>query len=366
MGTPIELIPYLFVKRCHFSSAAVLVRYISKIIPSVNQLLREWELKACLCCNPELRLHALNSIRFKAFHCYGGAVYAILDKERENTLIRLIVAYQTLCDYLDNLCDRAGSTDGHAFRLLHKSLINALTPREEVVDYYRLYSLQGDGGYINKLIDECHNCISKLAGYNVVHPFVLELVEWYIELQVRKHINVDKREEYLQQWAAEKLKESPQIMWQEYAAASGSTLAVFCLLGLAANRHVNQEDCREVVNSYFPWICGLHILLDYLIDRQEDLEGGDLNFTFYYQDQEEMINRLKYYTVNSYLQAALLPEPSFHQTIVSGLLAMYLTDYKVKQQGMEKLAEELIAQGGPHCRFICRLCRIVRRLKGMY
>jgi len=38
------------------------------------------------------------------------------------------------------------------------------------------------------------------------------------------------------------------------------------------------DELTQVKNSYFPWVQGLHILLDYLIDQEEDRINGDLNF----------------------------------------------------------------------------------------
>ena len=61
--------------------------------------------------NPELRKQALASIEHKTFHCEGGAIMALMANEHYQEAIRFIVAYQTISDYLDNLCDRSTSQD---------------------------------------------------------------------------------------------------------------------------------------------------------------------------------------------------------------------------------------------------------------
>ena len=59
------------------------------------------------------------SIETKTFHCEGGALYALLAEAHRDDAIRFIVAYQTISDYLDNLCDRSTSLDPEDFTLLH-------------------------------------------------------------------------------------------------------------------------------------------------------------------------------------------------------------------------------------------------------
>lgn len=43
---------------------------------------------------------------------------------------------------------------------------------------------------------------------------------------------------------------------------------------------MTKEMTEKIKAGYFPYIQGLHILLDYLIDQEEDKAGGDLNFCF--------------------------------------------------------------------------------------
>lgn len=344
-----------------FSQAQILAHYIFKTLPRVQKQLKYWEKRASVSPDPGLRQQALASIKHKAFHCQGGAVFAVPYPHNEVLLLRLIIAYQTICDYLDNLCDRAGNTDGEAFLQLHQSLIDALTPGNNYADYYSQYPMYDDGGYLLELVKECRACIEELPSYKTVYKDTIRLVNYYIKLQVTKHISLDKREDTLRKWVNENLSVYPELLWQEFAAASGSTLALFTLFGLAARSDTDEKLCQQTVNAYFPWICGLHILLDYFIDRQEDREGGDLNFTFYYKDAEEMMDRLKLFIREAHKCAALLPTSTFDRTVVEGLLATYLSDKKVKQQGYNIMARELLAESGPSAVKTYRLCSIVRK-----
>src|SRR5699024_9799328 len=80
-----------------------------RIFPAVDRELACWTKRAREIPNEELRKQALASIESKRFHCQGGGVYALLANFHWQKAVRFIVAYQTISDYLDNLCDRSTS-----------------------------------------------------------------------------------------------------------------------------------------------------------------------------------------------------------------------------------------------------------------
>lgn len=344
-----------------FNQMQVLFHFIQHTLPRVQRLLQLWRKEAELCADGELRRQALGSIEGKAFHCQGGAVFAVLCPYQEDVLLNIIVAYQTLCDYLDNLCDRAECLDGTAFRQLHVSLTDALVPQDSRYHYYQTYPYKNDGGYINKIVDECRHNLQHLPSYHLVQKDILELAGLYTELQVRKHIDWAVREKSLIEWAETKTIDCPALRWNEYAAATGSTLAIFALLGLAAREDLDPEEVKATLNTYFPWICGLHILLDYFIDQDEDRAGGDLNFTFYYSDNEIMLQRLKTFIREAHREASQLEQPGFAKTVIEGLLAMYFSDKKVEKQGFQPMARELLKESGHGALQTYYLCSLVRK-----
>ncbi len=349
-------------KSTGWMQAGYLCHYIFRILPHVNRLLSSWRMEAGHCEDAELKRQALASIAGKDFHCQGGAFLAVANPPAEHILVPLIVAYQTLCDYLDNLCDRSDCLEGPAFRQLHLSLIDALTPEAPLRDYYFGYPHSGDGGYIVKLVAECRRQIVHLPCYQLVYHDVIGLVRLYIDLQVKKHLAWEVREDTLKAWAQGNLNWNPGIEWNEFAAATGSTLALFALLELASHSDADAVQAAAILDGYFPWICGLHILLDYLIDQAEDREGGDLNFTFYYADHDYMMDRFKTFIREAHRRASDMPESGFAKTVIEGLLAMYLTDKKVVQQGFSRNARELLYASGSSARCTYQVCKLVRKV----
>lgn len=338
--------------------AKILSRYIGITLPKVQRRLAYWRQEALACPDIILGQQALASLHDKAFHCQGGAVYAAFPPS--DNLLEFIVAYQTICDYLDNLCDRANSTDGEAFAQAHQSLTCALTPGQKPVNYYRGYTQIPDGEYLNKLVQVCQQCLDKVPGYRTVYDEVIQLAELYSHLQVKKHLHKNIREDKLKLWIAEENFGYDGVWWQEMAASTGSTLALFALIRAANQPDCSQSEIEQIKTAYFPWICGLHILLDYFVDRAEDTEGGDLNFTFYYGHEVEMQERINLFVRNSYNHALQIADSGFHLLIINGLLAMYLSDKKINQQNYGKIRSSILGQAPAGARSTYHLCRLVR------
>jgi tetraprenyl-beta-curcumene synthase len=115
------------------------------------------------------------------------------------------------------------------------------------------------------------------------------------------------------------------------------------LVAYAFDRDLSVELTNQVKQSYFPWVQGLHILLDYLIDQEEDRLNGDLNFCSYYKNNDDMLERFKHFVQKATTSVAQLPHTRFHQLINQALLGVYLSDQKVKRQlDVQTMAKQLL------------------------
>jgi tetraprenyl-beta-curcumene synthase len=329
---------------------SLMKRVYKYVLPEVRAELGRWRARADGIADLELRKQALDSMNAKQFHCEGGGVYAAANLEQRHVLIPLIVALQTISDYLDNLCDRSTSLDPNDFRLLHQSMIDAVSPGSPVSNYYALREEQDDSGYLAALVEQCRTSIAALPSYHLVREHVVELVKLYGDLQVYKHIAHADREPALLSWWDEYSSRYPQLMWNEFAAATGSTLGMFMLFLAASDPELEAEQAASIRNHYFPSICGLHIMLDYLIDQAEDRVGGDLNFCSYYDDQRILNERMKQIVNAARKSADELPFGYFHRMIVEGLVALYLSDPKVKGQRDVRDTAKLLMKGSPWSR----------------
>ncbi len=322
-------------------------RVYRKILPAVHKELAYWKSRAQKIPNPELRSQALASIEHKTFHCEGGAILALTAKEDYQKAVKFIVAYQTISDYLDNLCDRSTSLDPNDFAALHESMEDALVLQADRKNYYRLREDQDDGGYLNDLSQACRSVLREVEHYDLIKEYLLELCRYYCDLQIHKHVTQEERVPRLENWFHRYQKRLPEMEWYEFSACSGSTLGIFCLISYAMREDFKGEDAVNIRKGYFPYIQGLHILLDYFIDQEEDRAGGDLNFCTYYENEETLFNRLKHFVSEADRHTEFLPHKKFHQLINRGLLGIYLSDSKVrKQKNVRKLAKGIIKSGG--------------------
>jgi tetraprenyl-beta-curcumene synthase len=322
-------------------------RIYKYVFPEVRSELKRWRETAESMPDPELRKQAVDSLTHKEFHCKGGAVYAAANLPIRHVLIPLIVAFQTISDYLDNLCDRSTSLDPEDFRLLHRSMLDAVDPAAPLADYYALRAEKDDGGYLHELVRTCQSCVSRLPSYPLVRESVRELVGLYGDLQVYKHIRKELRERELLNWWEKHRPKFSHLRWNEFAAATGSTLAVFHLFLAASDTRLTARGVDTIRQAYFPHVCGLHILLDYLIDQEEDMAGGDLNFCGYYEDGETTARQIADIAERARRDIVRLDHPRFHRMIIEGLLALYLSDPKVREQRHVRQISRKLMKGSP-------------------
>lgn len=344
-----------------FYKINLIKKFICDIFPIVDKKLGVYLEMAKDIPDEELSRQAVSSIKTKKFHCQGGGIYALYPGVCQYDMISFIVSYQTISDYLDNLCDRVDISSEKAFRQLHFAMTDALDVSDNIKNYYKYYPYKDDGGYLVFLVNECKKVIRKLPSYELICDRALFVSKLYSDLQVYKHLDIDLREDKMQKWFKKYLGFFPEVSGWEFSAAAGSTLTIFLLIAMAMNRGLRKKEVDKIFNAYFPWICGLHILLDYYIDLYEDKLEGDLNFISYYKDSKECKERMKVFFRNAEQNARTLKYPFFHQTIVEGLMAMYLSDSKAYLGERKEITRELLKESGYFTRLMHFICFQLRK-----
>lgn len=310
-------------------NSLLLMRKIYKdIFPAVKAEWSKWKSLAEKIPDPELRQQAMDVYAKKYFHCEAGGVISMLAGEKSLEAISFIVPYQLICDYLDNLCDQTTSFNAEDFAALHEALRDCFFPGEPKSDYYRHRETKNDGGYLNSLVEGCRQIIEKIPSFPAAKPHVLDLSRYYSELQIHKHVREEEREERLIRWFESYKNELPEMTWYEFSACTGSTVGVYCLLSCAMQPAFTPTYAKMVRDCYFPYGQGIHILLDYFIDQEEDLEDGELNFCTYYQNESEMMERFLFFLKKAKESTERLPHARFHAFLIEGIVAMYLSEEK--------------------------------------
>ena len=339
----------------NFRKLSLLAKYISSF-KETKKLLKSWWQHTLLIPQP-LQEQAQASLRDKAFHCLGGSIYALYPGVNQRVVLQAIVALQTISDYLDNLCDRMEVNSQQAFSQLHLSFSEALDPEISISNYYQYYPYHEEH-YLPALVKACRQAICQLPNYQKHKPLVLELANHYCQLQVLKHLQPNG-ETKLKQWINNNFTDS-ELTWNEWAAATGSTLGIFMLLA-ASYHNYDLKLIKGIFACYFPWIQALHIQLDYLIDANEDIQHNDLNFTFYYQNTAEAISRLQFLYQESKNRIGMLPYSHFHELIIEGLICLYGSDPKVKSSFLYNDYRTLLHDRSTHLMY--QACRALRKAK---
>jgi len=326
-------------------------RFLTAVIPRAGRELALIRTRAQAIPDAALREQALASIDGKAYHVQGGCILATFMRgETARRYIAIVAALETIYDYLDNLCDRLPGVSQAAFATLHASLIDALDDRRTPADYYRDGPPGDDGGYLRSLVGAARDGLRALPNYHAVRDRLVEVAQYYADLQVLKHGPAGVRERACDAWYARNRERFPGLAWWEFAAACGSSLPVFALIALASRERLDRAEIDATVTAYFPGVSAIHILLDYFIDQAEDREHGELNFVACYASPAEAVARLRRLVTTTLARVRTLAGAAHHRFLVEAMCVFYLTHPKVFEQRLDRESDALLRALGSAAR----------------
>lgn len=326
-------------------------RGITWIWPAVSRELEYWRRRASQIPDAQLRQDALQSIELKRENAHGAALFCILPKRRESQLLTLLVAYQTLWDYLDNVSERgafAGSNNGYQ---LHRALTDALDPEAPISDYYRYHPWSDDGGYLRALVSTCQRCCLALPSYAQVRSVVLAGVRG-CAIQAINHLpDREQRERELKAWAERQRQTHQQLRWFERTAAASAFLP-HALLALATEPLNDATYATQIHDAYYPWMALAIAMLDSYVDAAQDAAKGSHSYITHYPDRHVMSERLREILTLTVRETARLPNGSRHLLIAAGMIAMYLSTRVGSEPEALAINNQITAGGGS---FTCLL-----------
>jgi tetraprenyl-beta-curcumene synthase len=129
----------------------------------------------------------------------------------------------------------------------------------------------------------------------------------------------------LASWATRLTPAGTGLRWWETAAGAASSLSVFALIAAAAQPALDVGEAAATERAYFPWIGALHVLLDSLIDRHDDIEAGQHCLVDHYASAEETATRLSAIAAHAMRATEMLPKSVQHATILAAMASFYLS-----------------------------------------
>ena len=322
-------------------------RYWLGIFPLVGRELRHWHERALHIPDPALRRLALITQDSERGNIEGAAAFAVLvPRAQRERVVRAVVAFQTTYDYIDTLAEQPCADPIANGRQLHLALLSALDPGCEHPDYYEYNRASRDNGYIRNLIDTCRSAFSALPSHASVAEPALRCARRMVAYQSLNHGSPDDSRQALAGWAAGSTPAGSELYWWETAAGAASSLSVFALIAAAAQPALALGEAIATERAYFPWIGTLHVLLDSLIDRHDDLEAGQHCLIDHYSSSDEAATRLSAIAAHALHATELLPHSAQHATILAAMVSFYLSSPSTSAPGTMPVAQRVLETMG--------------------
>lgn len=322
--------------------------------------MNSWRAVASAIPTAALRTDALSSLERKRGHTDGAALFSTLAPTRNRSLLRLLVAYEVIWDFLDTVNEH-GATAGQANgSQLHLALIDALDTNRPMADYYRYHPWKDDGGYLRSLVETCRKCSAQLPSFHHARPLLLEEASRAQVLAINHELDAVQRDAKLQAWAEQELPPHPDTSWFELTGAASASLTVHALFALAAQPATSEAEMKRARNAYFPWISAATTMLDSYVDQAEDTANADHSYIAHYPTGAAATERLEVLTRRSLREARQLHHGERHTLLVACMAAMYLSKDSARAPDMREATAALIDAGGTLTKLLHPVLRLWR------
>jgi tetraprenyl-beta-curcumene synthase len=347
----------------------VMARFWIVVLPLARTELRGWRARAAAIPDPGLRAQALTTLDSERLSAAGAALFAATAprtrRRAARALVRALVAYQVICDYLDTLAEQPSADPIANGARLHRALVDAVDDAPHA-DHYGLHRAREDGGYLAALVGACRAGCATLPAWDAVRALAVGEAARN-EVQGINHAPADVREPALRRWARAARADAAagDAAWFELAAAGSSSLAVLALIAAAADPATGAAGAERVRTAYFPWVEALSTLLDSVADRERDLRSGELSFVGQHPSQPAAAARLAQVAARALAGARDLPRGERHVVLVAGMIAMHLSDPGARLPWARPVTEAVLdAADTPAMAPLLAVLRVWRRARG--
>ena len=321
---------------------------------------RKWRALAAEIPDRPIREDALSALRCKRGQTDGAAMFATLPRARNRSLLRLLVAYQIIWDFLDSVSERGAGAGQANGRQLHLALIDALDPARPLSDYYRYNPWREDGGYLRALVNVCRESCAALPCYERVRDLVVEEASRAQVLAINHDLDSARRDKLLQAWAHREFPEGHEASWFELSGASSAGLSIFALLALASEPTCSEREIERTRGAYFPWVSSLAAMLDSYVDQADDAAKGEHSYIAHYPTPELAIEHVCLMVRRCLSDTHSLKNGEKHILIVTSMAAMYLSKDSALTPAMRASTNRIRDCGGSLTRVLLPILRLWR------
>ncbi len=319
-----------------------------------------WRTLAAAIPDRPIREDALSALRDKRGQTDGAALFSTLPRARNPNLLRLLVAYQIIWDFLDSVSERGAGAGQANGRQLHLALIDALDPGRPLSDYYRHNPWREDGGYLNTLVSVCRESCVRLPAYERVRDLVVQEAGRAQVLAINHDLDPSRRDTTLEAWAHSEFPQPGGATWFELSGACSAGLSIFALLALASEPTPTESEITRTRSAYFPWVSSLAAMLDSYVDQTDDACSGDHSYIAHYPTPELAIEHVCLMMRRCLSDVRSLQCSEKHVLIVTSMVAMYLSKDSALTPAMREGTKHILAAGGSLTRILLPILRLWR------
>lgn len=347
--------------------AIAVVRELGWGLRGVLREVERWRAVAEQIPDATIRTDALAALEQKRPNTDGAALFWTVTRQRCPALLRLLVAYEIMADFLDSMIERGAHVGVVNGRQLHLALVEAVDLGTPLSHYFRHHPWQDDGGYLSRLVQACRRGCAALPSYANVRPLLIRAAALAQVQGLNHELDLLLREIILKEWVGQEVQDEREIDWYETAGAASAWLTVLALMAVAAEPKPASGHAVEVYLAYFPWLALTATLLDSYGDLVEDEIKKENSYIAYYGSLEQAVSRIDEVLRRATVEIYLLENGSRHGVILGAMVAMYLSKDSVVAGDMRPLSRRLLQSAGPLAVLLApvlRAWRIIYALRG--
>ena len=344
--------------------AGAAIRELLWGLREVSREVERWRVVAAGIPDDALRHDALAAIEGKRANIDGAALFWTLPRVRSRELLRLLVAYEILADFLDCTSERAAHVGTANGRQLHRALVEALDPNLRLSDYYRYHPWSGDGGYLRALVDTCRQMCVRLPSYEAARPLLYRAACLTQVLALNHEPDPRRRDELLRAWADENFAGHDELAWFEWTGGASAWLTILALLALAADPGRDSREASDTYAVYLPWVSLAGTMLDSYGDIAQDAANAAHSYIAHYASTDAAATRIAEIIRRSVDGMAPLRDGERHLVLASCMIAMYLSKDSVRTPQTRALTHSLTHAAGPLTRLLLPVLRAWRLIYG--
>jgi tetraprenyl-beta-curcumene synthase len=323
-----------------------------------------WRARAAAIPDDALRHDALRAIDYKRASIDGAALFWTLPRHRSYSLLRLLVAYEILADFLDCVNERTAHVGIENGLRLHRALRDALAPGAPTADYYKDHPHGNDGGFLKLLIVTCQETCVLLPSFETVRPFVARAASLTDVLALNHEPDPSGRDAALQVWASGRFPAHPELAWFECCGSASAWLTILALLALAADVGCETSEAEKVYGAYLPWVSLTGTMLDSFADIADDEADGAHSYIAHYGDRQVAVDRLIELIGRSLREVAGLDNSQRHLVIVACMVAMFLSKDSARAPAMRSSTCKITRASGSITGLLVPVLRAWRTIYG--